>query len=195
MHGLINRAIQCFVSDTYGADTWAEVARSAALDPPDFEAMLRYDDRVTLTVLQALCRQQQKSRDAVLEDIGNYLVSNRKSETLRRLLRFGGVTFVDFLYSLEDLPDRARLAVPDLEVPQLELHDIGAGRYRLHCQANYPGCGPLLLGILRSLAGDYGALVLLGISCDSGTSCDISIDLLETSFSEGRQFELGAGLR
>lgn len=33
MHGLINRSIQCFVQDTYGAELWADVAADAGLRP------------------------------------------------------------------------------------------------------------------------------------------------------------------
>lgn len=32
MHGLINRAIERFIRDTYGRDTWARVTRLAGLD-------------------------------------------------------------------------------------------------------------------------------------------------------------------
>ena len=44
MHGLINKAIQCFVLDTYRRETWREMAQSAALPVMQFEAMLIYED-------------------------------------------------------------------------------------------------------------------------------------------------------
>ena len=40
MHGLLARTLHCFLQDTYGLGTWAEIARRADLDSPDFEAML-----------------------------------------------------------------------------------------------------------------------------------------------------------
>jgi hypothetical protein len=49
-------------------------------------------------------------------------------EPLRRLLRFGGGTFEEFLVSLEELPDRARLAMPELEMPEITLSVEGGGR-------------------------------------------------------------------
>ena len=48
MHGMINRAIQCFMRDTYGADTWEKVAEQADLGFDNFEAMLSYPDQITL---------------------------------------------------------------------------------------------------------------------------------------------------
>lgn len=194
MHGLINRAMQCFVHDTYGEDRWLDVAQVAGLDPPLFESMLTYDDALTRDVLDAVCASLGKSEDEVLEDIGTYLVSHPNNEALRRLLRFGGMTFEEFLHSLDDLPDRARMAVPDLELPTLELRDCGADQFCLCCGGDYPFYGHVMLGVLRTMADDYGALVFLEISpCEQGGKV-IKIALVESAFSEGRSFKLGAGL-
>lgn len=194
MHGLINRAIQCFVRDTYGEDRWLEVAREAGIDPPRFEAMLAYDDALTDNVLAALGASLSKPQDEVLEDIGTYLVSHPNTEALRRLLRFGGMTFEDFLHSLEDLPERARMAVPDLELPQLELRVCGGDLFCLTCRSEHPGFAHAFLGLLRTMADDYGALVYLDIHA-RGPGVDlIRITLVESAFAAGRSFELGAGL-
>ncbi len=109
MHGLVNRSIQCFLRDTYGAELWAKVASEAGISPAGFEALLSYDDGLTDVVIDAAARRLGKPREALLEDVGIYLAG---LEPLRRLLRFGGVDYVDFLQSLDELPERVRLAVP-----------------------------------------------------------------------------------
>ena len=121
MHGLVNRSIQCFLRDTYGAAAWAHVVREAGLGFDSFEAMLNYETAMTEAVLVAAARVLGRPRESVLEDLGTYLVSHENTQALRRLLRFGGVTFDDFLHSLEDLPERARLALTDLDLPALTL--------------------------------------------------------------------------
>ena len=194
MHGLVNRSLQCFLRDTYGTATWERVAQTAGVGPEGFEAMLRYDDRVFDRTLDAAARVLERPHDTILEDLGTYLVSHPNLESLRRLLRFGGVTFVDFLHSLEDLPGRGRLAVPDLDLPALELVDPAPDRYVLVCRGQRPGFGPVIVGILRAMADDYGALVLIeqeaaGPDREADT---IRIDLLDQSFAEGRRFELSA---
>lgn len=193
MHGLVNRAIQCFVRDTYGNEIWLDVARAIDLEGATFEAMLFYDDAVTDQVLNRIVHHLGKPREEVLEDIGTYLVSHPKVEALRRLLRFGGVDFMDFLHSLDDLPDRARMAVSDLELPQLELSASDASQMHLHVRSAHDGFGHVMLGVLRTMADDYGALVFLDLRHIGPGEDVIDIALVEAAFAEGRSFTLSAG--
>lgn len=202
MHGLVNRAIQSFVTNTYGVACWHRVTEAAGLGEFEFEAMLVYDDAVTEALLTAFCAELGRSRGEVLEDLGTYLVSHPAVEALRRLLRFGGDSYIDFLHSLDDLNDRARLAVPDLHLPALELREDGGGRYLLSCGPGMPGFGWVMIGILRAMADDYGALVMLehdgdrtgegpgGGEEDAGEV--IAVTLVESAFAAGRAFDLGA---
>lgn len=192
MHGLINRAIQSFVCATYGKNRWLRTTEAAGLDFVEFEAMLIYDDEVFHRVLNALSVDLNRPVAEILEDLGTYLVSHPNMEGLRRLLRFGGVTYVEFLHSLDDLADRVRLAVSDLRLPALELREISANEYELFCSAGLPGYSNVMAGILRAMADDYGALVILSQGAPRGDADAISIMLVETAFAEGRHFDLGA---
>lgn len=191
MHGLINRSIQNYMTDGYGLEAWKSVAARAGLSPPEFEAMLSYPDEITPAVLDAAAAVLRRPRSEVMEDIGAYLVVHPNTEAVRRLLRFGGVNFEDFLHSLDDLPDRARMAVSDLHLPAIELHEHAEGRFSLICECALEGFGHLMMGVLRVMADDYGALALLDLeSSDSGRET-VRIQLVETDFTDGRTFELG----
>ncbi|QOL80788.1 heme NO-binding domain-containing protein [Pseudooceanicola spongiae] len=192
MHGLINTSIQCFLRDTYGEAVWSDVSLAVDLPFDGFEAMLVYDDALTWRVLEAASERLKKPVSMVLEDIGTYLVSHPNNEALRRLLRFAGLCYEDFLHSLDDLPDRTRLAVSDLNLPVLELRQHSGGRFSVTCHSRMPGFGHVLVGVLRAMADDYGALVTLEhMGVVQGIE-KIEIYLVETAFSEGRSFELGA---
>ena len=192
MHGLINRAIQCFVTDAYGPDKWLEATQVAELDFVEFEAMMVYEDALTPCVLNAIAEVLDRPRSEMMEDLGTYLVSHPTVEALRRLLRFGGVNFVEFLQSLDDLPDRARLAVSDLDLPRIELREHSPNRFSLICDCPVEDYGHVMMGILRAMADDYGALAVLEHQGGGRGTEVISISLIETEFSEGRAFELGA---
>ncbi|MGS4944212.1 heme NO-binding domain-containing protein [Meridianimarinicoccus sp. RP-17] len=192
MHGLVNRAIQCFVRDTYGAATWEALAREGDLPLAGFEAMFVYDDAVTDRMLDAAVSVLGRPRDTVLEDLGTYLVSHPNVETLRRLLRFGGETFEEFVESLDDLPRRAALALPELDLPALEVvpEDGRDTELRVACRWPRAGFGHVLVGMLRTLADDYGALVLLDHEGWDGDAEWIRITVMSGAFSTGRPFRL-----
>ena len=113
-----------------------------------------------------------------------------KSVARRRLLRFGGVTFADFLHSLEDLPERGRLALPDLELPLLEVSDLENGDYLLRCAPMVQGVGHVMVGLLRAMADDYGALVLLEHGGGMAGDEVVRVQILDQRHTAGRRFSL-----
>ncbi|GAB4264312.1 MAG: heme NO-binding domain-containing protein [Pararhodobacter sp.] len=206
MHGLVNRALQLFLCDSFGGATWHDIAQKSGvaqqLGPDGFEAMQMYDDALTDAVINAATERLRRPRDCLLEDLGTYLVSHERGEPIRRLLRFGGVSFTDFLYSLDDLQGRGHLAVPELALPELTIDEQGPGQFTLTCRG-CPGVGHVLVGILRALADDYGALAVLehrggdsGKGCTSAPGAEvIAIEVHDPAFHAGRRFDLAAEAR
>ncbi|MEO1678539.1 MAG: heme NO-binding domain-containing protein [Pseudomonadota bacterium] len=190
MHGLVNRSIQNFVADTCGAAVWAQIAQAADLPPEGFEPMLTYDDMVTDQLLNVAAEALGKPEATLLEDLGTYLVSHDTNRRVRRLLRFSGETFADFLHSLDDLPSRTKLAMPDLELPELELREEQTGNFRLFVCSMQRGWGYVMLGLLRAMADDYGALALLEMAPGPSSIAVVEIGLLDSAFAEGRSFSL-----
>ncbi|MBK5932569.1 heme-NO-binding protein [Rhodovulum imhoffii] len=190
MYGLINRAFQFFVRDSYGERAWLAVSGCAGVDPAGFEALELYEDDVTERMVTALSGVLRLPPSMLLEDFGTYLVSHPRHESLRRLLRFGGSSFLEFLYSLDDMPSRVRLVLPEFSIPELKLCREGGERFALYC--DWPGdlMRPTVVGLLRGMADDYGALVLMDFP-ESGAG-PIMIELLDGRFADGRSFALGA---
>jgi hypothetical protein len=100
------------------------------------------------------------------------------------------VTFTDFLQTLEDTRGRGRLALPDLDLPVLDLFEVSPSLYALQCQFPIEGSGHVIVGLLRAMADDYGALVLLDHDGYSVAGEMILIQLLEVSYAQGRSFDL-----
>ncbi|WP_126974674.1 heme NO-binding domain-containing protein [Frigidibacter oleivorans] len=188
MHGLVNRSLQAFLRQSYGAALWQAAADAAGIGPDGFEPMLTYPDPLTLALAQAAADRLDKPRDALLEDMGGWLAAQ---EPLRRLLRFGGVDYPEFLKSLEDLPGRARLAVPDLALPDLRL-TARDGRLAVHVAGPAPLVevfAPLFAGLFRAMADDYGALAMIDLHRSRGGR-RISVQILASGWSPGRRFDL-----
>lgn len=189
MHAVMARAIQCLIGDVWGAAVWAAIAADVGPDPA---ALPGPGDAARLArLLHAASAQLDRTPDCLLEDLGTYLVSHPARAGIRRLLRFGGADFRDFLHSLEDLPERGRLALPDLTLPVITVTDRGAGGYRLAIGPGFAGVGPLLTGLLRAMADDYGALVLIDPAREGPDgAADIELTLLDARFAAPRAFAL-----
>lgn len=195
MHGLVNRSLQCFIRDTYGEDPWTATVARAGLGATEFDSLECYDDALSEALIGAASAVLNKPRAAMLEDLGTYLVATPGSQNVRRLLRFSGTGFEAFLYALEDLPDRARLAIPDLDLPALELRRTGAGEFVLAVRWRTPDAACVLIGLLRAMADDYGALALFEHAPGDHVSEAIRVQLLDTGFAEGRRFDLAGAAR
>lgn len=191
MLGLINRSYQYFLIDTFGADAWDAVAGELRLPVSGFEAMLSYDDSAFDRLIDTSCAVLGRPRNSLLEDLGTYVVAHERQATVRRLLRFAGATFLDFLASVEELRDRGRLVLPDLDLPELEISEAGFGAYRLRCTSPVKGAGHVIIGLLRAMADDYGALVLLDHAGEEAGAEVISIQIADQALYAARPFSLG----
>lgn len=190
MHGLINKSLEVFVRETYGPEIWGQIAAQAQVPEGSFESMLTYPDAATDQVIDTALRVLDKDRDGFLEDLGTFLVSHPTVEALRRLLRFNGATFHEFIDALDDLHDRARLAIPDLDIPLLEVTPEDRNCFRVRCVWHKDYALPVMLGVLRAMADDYGVLAFFETH-DEETDPSLSVTLLDQEFSEGRAFRLG----
>lgn len=184
------RSLQGYLRDTFGAVSWDAIVRASGLGVSHFEAMLPYDLTHADRLAAAASTVLRRPTEALWEDMGTYLVTNQAYEGMRRLLRFGGTGFVDFLHSLEDLPDRARLALPDLTVPDLAVEEVQAAHFRLTYRFHVAGTGPVLLGILRAMADDYGTLALIDLEHSGEGGGVISIQVLKMHHAKARPFVL-----
>lgn len=186
MDALLLRSLQSYVIDTFGLACWQQVCRSSGLAIETFEPMLRYEqgtaDRLALVAAEVLGRPV----DTIWEDVGTYLVTSPEREGVRRLLRFGGTNFADFLHSLEELPGRARLAMPHLRAPEMSLQETGPDRFELRCQSHLQGLQRVLVGLLTAMADDYGALCLI----EPEPGGRVTISVLDGRHAKARRFDL-----
>jgi hypothetical protein len=186
MDALLLRSLQGYLRDTFGVSVWQTICRRAALKVETFEPMLRYDPGTADRVAQHAADVLGRPAETIWEDMGTYLVTNPGHEGVRRLLRFGGVSFADFLHSLEEMPGRSRLAMPTLNTPEVTLTELGPDRFELHCRSPVLGLPRVLVGMLTAMADDYGALCLI----EPGQDGRILIRILDSRHAAGRRFDL-----
>jgi hypothetical protein len=186
MDALLLRSLQGYVVDTFGLAVWQAVCRRAQAPGETFEPMMRYAPGMADRVAQHAAEVLGRPVETVWEDMGTYLVTNPGHEGVRRLLRFGGIGFGDFLHSLEEMPGRASLAMPELALPEITLTELGSDRFEIRCQSKSGGMTRVLVGMLTAMADDYGALCLI----EAGPPDCIHVRILDSSHSAARRFDL-----
>ena len=195
MHGMICKSLESFLISTYGPEVWARVRRAAHLGEEHFETMRIYDDIVFQRTLEAASKVLGRPSAGVMEDVGIWICTHPPLEPVRRLFRFCGTTFRTFLFSLDEIEARARMALPDLILPSYSLREVGANRYEVRSIWSMPGASDALSGILRVLASDYGALIVIEtVTAErraGGWHETISVQLFEENFHEPAAFVLG----
>ena len=189
MYGLLLRSLQSYVSRSFGQKLWSEVLFLGGFASQGFEPLLPYEPVVFKSVLGLTAEKLERPESVVLEDLGTYMIVGASKGVARRLLRYGGPNFSDFLLSLEDLADRARLALADIKFPNLYLREVERGGFEISVRFNPPELSFVLLGALRAMADDYGALVTIeDRGVENGNSILI-VRLLEQRFAQAKKFE------
>jgi len=190
MLGVVNKAIEHFIRATYGDRVWHDAAEHALVSDHDIEPMLMYSDEITYHLIDGLIQTTGKPRQDVLDDLRTFLVTPPHGRMVRRLLRFGGATFDDFLISMGDLNDRVALALPDLDLPTISVDLCVTDRAVITVENRIHGFANVLQGLLRAMADDYGTLVFIDIGeCDEKTS-QIVVILSEQNIAQGAEFNL-----
>ncbi|WP_282602763.1 heme NO-binding domain-containing protein [Paracoccus sp. PARArs4] len=178
MDTLINRTVEEFLRATYGEGLVGtitdELATTEENDPvPGRVHGMRMLDRAAFRLV--------KPTVEMLEDLGAWMT---RIEAIRRLLRFSGRDFTDFLLRLEEMPGRAHLVLPNLHLPAIQVEAVG---HSIFLTMSPPDAAwrHLLIGIVRGMADDYGALCLI-----STEGALIRVDVWDTSFAQARDFSL-----
>ncbi len=199
MNGVTARSLQRFVCDTYGEGAWSDIVRAARIETASFELLLDYPGETINRLVDASARQLGRDRSDLLEDLGIFLVAHPEIPAVRRLLRYGGCDFERFLNSLDDLPDRTRLAFPTLVLPTLRIVEREPAVFDLYCGRKPDGMVHVVIGVIRAMADDYGALAMVDLApgSDASDADPYRIEILVPSSHhfEGRDFQLGGGTR
>ena len=195
MHGLICKALEGFVRNQHGAETWKRIALRSGLRFTEFEALRSYDDAQMEGVFLTAFQELERSNTALLEDVGHWICTHPPLEPVRRLIRFSGTSFVDLIYSLEDLHDRARIALPGLNLPKYALSELAPNTFEVLSTWHLEGSGAVLTGILRAMADDYGALAIIERGhreCVDGRWREpVTVSIFDQAHQEPREFTLG----
>lgn len=183
MHRLVRRSCEVFLRDTYGDVLWRDVAETVGLDSSGFSSVLALEESPSIMMIREASRMLGKPENDLLEDWGSWLA---QLEPVRRLLRFSGRNFREFLQNLVELPDHAHMVIPDLGLPEMTVLSDGPENLRVILPRKQSEWSSAMAGIIRAMADDYGVLGLIWVEEN-----EIHVMISDGAFSAARDFRLG----
>lgn len=182
MHGLISRSFELFLRDCYGDRIWERAARQAKVDPRGIFLLQKSPDKVSETLIEEAAAILRQEKGELVEDLGGWLTQR---EPIRRLLRFSGRDFSEFVESLGEFPRRAQMVIQSLKVPRVVVTMPTAQSYEVTIDGGSDIWPMLLAGVLRGMADDYGALAVITVQ-----GRRLAVDIAMSEYSMMRPFVL-----
>lgn len=149
-------------------------ACGAPLRPRGFFLLQSSSDSITATLVDEASKVLKKPSGELVEDLGGWLT---RREPIRRLLRFSGRDFSEFVEMLGDFPNRVVMIIPSLKAPRIVVTMRSAQHYEVVVDSDTDIWPVLLAGILRGMADDYGALAVITV-----TRQGLNVDVAMTGF-------------
>lgn len=156
MYGMVNQGIRTFISDNHGPEVWADICDDAGITTDAFESTVTYDDAVTYKLVGSISKCLKLEPGTVLEVFGRFWPHFASETPIGKLIHFGGDNLVDVLDNLDDLHTRVNMSMPDLRPPSFDLEQVDDGRYILHYFTDREGLAPMVIGLVRGLAEQFG---------------------------------------
>jgi hypothetical protein len=151
MYGFINRAVEEYISEHYGRDTWQRIREKAGYPDEPFLTMERYDDKVTYDLMGVACAEIGMKPEEMMFEFGRHWIQYTAVKGYGDILVGAGDTLPQLLKSLDHMHTRVKLSFPNLEPPSFSVSDETATSLVLHYYSHRPGLAPLVLGILKGL--------------------------------------------
>jgi hypothetical protein len=156
MYGLVNQAVQDFVTQRFGIDTWHRVRDKASVKDPEFLPLEQYPDEITFAMVGATCEATGRDAATLVEEIGVFWVAFTGQRGYGALLDQLGSTFPEALGSLDAMHVRVALMMPNLKPPSFRVRDVGDRRLTLDYISHRQGLAPMVVGLVKGLAQKYG---------------------------------------
>ena len=155
MYGLVNQAVQDFVSQRLGPAVWDTVRAKAGIKDPEFLPLQQYPDELTFAMVGAACEASGRDAASLVEEIGTFWVAFTAQRGYGSLLDQLGTTFPEALGALDAMHVRVALMMPNLKPPSFRVRDVQERRLTLDYISHRTGLAPMVIGLVKGLGHKY----------------------------------------
>lgn len=152
MYGLIHKALQDMVLESYGEEKWGEILRVAGASDDDFVTMKSYSDDVSYGLVGAASEVLGAPAEDCLESFGYYWLIKAAPTSYEGLLGAIGDDVYEFLGSVNNLHDRITTTFVDYKPPSFKAEFLENKRVKWHYQSTRIGLTPFVKGLIKAIA-------------------------------------------
>jgi hypothetical protein len=151
MYGMVNKAVEEYVSTYFGEEKWEEIRQHSGVEVEVFISNEIYPDEVTYQLLASASHVLGISEASILESLGEHWILKTGRESYGAMLDSCGSTFLEFLQNLPNFNSHLTLIFPRLNLPRLVISDATDSSVCVHYYARREGSQPFVLGLIRGL--------------------------------------------
>lgn len=151
MYGLVNKAVQGFVTSSFGQETWERIRQEAGVQEVAFVGMNPYPDEVTYNLVGAGSKVLGLPAEQILEAFGIYYMTFSAKEGYGPMLKMMGDNLPEFLHNLNPMHERLKLTFPKLKPPLITVTDETPNSLHVHYHSDRPALAPFVVGLLKGL--------------------------------------------
>jgi hypothetical protein len=170
MYGMVNKALQSYVTNLHGEGVWERIREKADVKEPHFVSMKQYDDKSTYDLVEAASSLLVMPADHLLREFGKYWVVFAKKEGYGEVFKISGDNFVNFMNNIDSLHSSLAGSFKNFLPPSFKITDIKSDSFTFHYYSKRPGLSNFAEGLLHGVAKhfDKEVEVTLELSRDKG---------------------------
>lgn len=159
MYGIVNKAIEDLITESYGLEKWNRVKERSKVDVDFFISNEPYNDDITYKLAIAASEELGLGLNEVLHAFGEWWVLRTGKEKYGAMMQAGGNSLREFLIKLPVFHTRVMLMYPKLTPPEFKITDLTNESLYLHYFSKREGLQDFVKGLLSGLAKMYNTLV------------------------------------
>jgi hypothetical protein len=159
MYGLVNRAVEDYVSKKHGPAAWKLIEQRLGVERSVFVNHQQYPDEHTYELVAITSEELDTDPIVLLRELGTHWIGFAARSGYAELFTLAGPTFVDFLRNLDSLHARVGMSFPELRPPSFHVSDVEPDGLRLHYHSYRAGLAPFVEGLIAGLAARFDVRV------------------------------------
>jgi hypothetical protein len=156
MYGLVNQAMEYMVCEHHGEETWERIKQHANVDIEMFLGMEVYPDEISFALFESACVVLHLSMDELLERFGRCWFTFTSLVGYDHLLALAGSSLEELLENLDTLHSCLVDGFPEIKAPTFTYDQVAPHEYHLHYHSERAGLAPMVIGLVKSLAENFG---------------------------------------